>query len=259
MLLWAYCQTNNLLYLILQVQKKYDFRTINHPLPPQFLVHSLYGEEFILTICFNIGLLLFLCIFMTGPSQERVNGSKHLQGLCGANMSSFWVSHFLFDAFLSVFVNVDIILLLFLSEVEFLADQKSYLHTLLALNVYCWAVVPLVYLASFFCDSPTSGLAKTIIINLLLGQFLHSYSTYLAFNFGNATVTIWAEMRIIWRADSDVCDCCIDGAVVWGWSKSFERLRESNVWASGRLCPSFRLLQISYAVLLKSRNGRSMP
>lgn len=101
--------------------------------------------------------------------QEKVSKAKLLQFVSGVNVSSFWITSFLFD-FLTYIATAIIILL---TIVAFQEEGWSTVHDLMpafvALILFGFSMLPITYLMSRFFSIPSSGFVRMTIFYIFTG------------------------------------------------------------------------------------------
>ncbi|CAL8304084.1 unnamed protein product [Merluccius merluccius] len=111
---------------------------------------------------------------------ERSIKSKHVQQVSGVYLSNFWFSALLWDL---VNFLLPCLLMLVVFQVfavkAFVADGHL-VDVLLLLLLYGWAVVPLMYLLSFFFSTAATAYTRLTIFNIISGT-----ATFLAVNIMN--------------------------------------------------------------------------
>ena len=102
--------------------------------------------------------------------KERVTKAKHLQFVSGVNFVTFWLANLFWD-FINFLVPCAGILLTFLifHEEGFIsAEQQG--RFILVFFLYGWAMLPLMYLLSFFFSIPATGFTRVTMFNIFTGM-----------------------------------------------------------------------------------------
>jgi ATP-binding cassette subfamily A (ABC1) protein 3 len=102
--------------------------------------------------------------------KERVTKAKHLQFVSGVNFVTFWLANMVWD-FINFLVPCAGILLTFLifNEEGFIsAEQQG--RFILVFFLYGWAMLPLMYLLSFFFSIPATGFTRVTMFNIFTGM-----------------------------------------------------------------------------------------
>ena len=102
--------------------------------------------------------------------KERVTKAKHLQFVSGVNFVTFWLANLFWD-FINFLVPCAGILLTFLifNEEGFIsAEQQG--RFILVFFLYGWAMLPLMYLLSFFFSIPATGFTRVTMFNIFTGM-----------------------------------------------------------------------------------------
>ena len=124
----------------------------------------------ILGIFVIIGLCFIPACFVVYLVEERITKSKHLQFVSGVNPTIFWLSCYTWD-FLSFIFSIILLLGVF-----FIFQEKAFvgpgnigcLITLLVL--FSTAIIPLMYLASFWFKEPATAFVLVIVVNFFIGS-----------------------------------------------------------------------------------------
>lgn len=131
------------------------------------------GNNLGFQLAFNVGFAMafvasFYIIFYI---KERTTKSKLLQFVSGVNVVSYWLTAFLWDYL--IFIGISILLIGTIGA--FQEDGYKTFHDLslmlLILLFFGFAVLPLIYVASFTFGSPASGFTKMSIFFIFMGKF----------------------------------------------------------------------------------------
>nr|CAH8833395.1 unnamed protein product [Trichobilharzia regenti] len=148
---------------------------INYPLTlPKGYVGRGLPKELLFDLTLSIFTLLSLSFipasFITFLVKEKSTGSKHLQYVSGLNPYVYWLSVYLWDI-------LNYALCAFLCILVFIAFQKvAYIDLevigsfILLILLYGLAVTPMLYVTTFFIQSPSTALVILSIFNLLTGS-----------------------------------------------------------------------------------------
>jgi len=137
--------------------------SVNHPLP---LTNQQSIEiQTTLSVLASLFLLIPYCYipgaFVVFLVKERVSKSKHLQLVSGVNLSSYWVSAYLWDLSLFLFLSVLIILVFLIygndSAVVFVGTIESLVATFALTFGYGLSSLPFAYLLSRSFDNHSSA------------------------------------------------------------------------------------------------------
>ena len=137
--------------------------SVNHPLP--LTTQQSIEIQTTLSVLASLFLLIPYCYipaaFIVFLVKERVSKSKHIQLVSGVNVSSYWISAYLWD--LSLFFGLSVlIILVFLiygreSAAVFVGDTESLLATFVLTFGYGLASLPFAYLLSRFFSNHSSA------------------------------------------------------------------------------------------------------
>nr|XP_061805523.1 phospholipid-transporting ATPase ABCA3-like [Nerophis lumbriciformis] len=124
---------------------------------------------FVIAINLMYGMASLTSTFALLLVTESAIKSKHVQKVSGVYLSNFWFSALLWDM-----VNFLLPCLLMLTVfqafgVEAFIKDNRLVDVLLMLLLYGWAVVPLMYLLSFFFSSAATAYTRLTIFNMISG------------------------------------------------------------------------------------------
>ena len=148
----------------------YSIQATNDPLPPSSVVVNTFGEEFVLTICLGVGLLLTLALCGLWPAQELNSGARELQRLWGASGLLFWLPHLLLDLGWVSAVHLLVALALQSSEPAFFTQPSCVVDTSLLMTLQAVALLPLVYIAALCFQRPIAVVTKLTLLNITFSQ-----------------------------------------------------------------------------------------
>lgn len=124
---------------------------------------------------FNIALnLLFAMAFLASTFSilavsERAVQAKHVQFVSGVHVATFWLSALLWDL-LSFLIPALLLLVVFKAfDVHAFTRDGHLADALLLLMLYGWAIIPLMYLLSFFFSAAATAYARLTVFNILSG------------------------------------------------------------------------------------------
>uniref|UniRef100_A0A8C8T3P5 ATP-binding cassette, sub-family A member 3 n=1 Tax=Peromyscus maniculatus bairdii TaxID=230844 RepID=A0A8C8T3P5_PERMB len=100
---------------------------------------------------------------------ERAVRAKHVQFVSGVRVATFWLSALLWDL-ISFFIPSLLLLVVFQAfDVHAFTRDGHLGDLLLLLMLYGWAIIPLMYLMSFFFSAASTAYARLTIFNILSG------------------------------------------------------------------------------------------
>ncbi|KAB0401470.1 hypothetical protein E2I00_009254 [Balaenoptera physalus] len=124
---------------------------------------------------FDIALnLLFAMAFLSSTFSilavsERAVQAKHVQFVSGVHVATFWLSALLWDL-MSFLVPSLLLLVVFKAfDVHAFTQEGHVADALLLLMLYGWAIIPLMYLMSFFFSGAATAYTRLTIFNILSG------------------------------------------------------------------------------------------
>ena len=108
--------------------------------------------------------------FVTPLVRERESGSKQMQFTSGVGQVAYWLANWAWDLALHVFVTgCSLVIFKLEGRHEFMGTPEALGGTTLLLLCFGLAVVPLASAASFFFETPSSGLIVMIAFHFLTG------------------------------------------------------------------------------------------
>uniref|UniRef100_A0A3B4B911 ABC transporter domain-containing protein n=1 Tax=Periophthalmus magnuspinnatus TaxID=409849 RepID=A0A3B4B911_9GOBI len=146
-----------------------SIQTNNNPMPrnmSEMAKSELRGQtSFAIAINLMYGMASLSSTFALLLVTESAIKSKHVQKVSGVYLSNFWFSALLWD--LINFLLPCLLILCF--GVKAFTVHYHLVDVLLILLLYGWAIVPLMYLLSFFFSTPASAFTRLTIFNVITG------------------------------------------------------------------------------------------
>ncbi|XP_066910613.1 phospholipid-transporting ATPase ABCA3-like [Clytia hemisphaerica] len=146
--------------------------TINFPLPPnsdqknQQNNQNAVGFQVAFNLCF--GMAFLASSFIIFLVQERASKAKHLQFVSGVDPISYWTSSYLWDM-INFLIPTAFVLILFAVFKQADFDDERLGYVALILILYGWAIIPLMYIFSFFFTVPSTAFTRMTILNVCTG------------------------------------------------------------------------------------------
>ncbi|XP_064227202.1 retinal-specific phospholipid-transporting ATPase ABCA4 isoform X1 [Aotus nancymaae] len=123
----------------------------------------------LVAICVIFSMSFVPASFVLYLIQERVNKSKHLQFISGVSPTTYWVTNFLWDI-MNYTVSAALVVGIFIGFQKKAYTSPENLPALVALLLlYGWAVIPMMYPASFLFDVPSTAYVALSCANLFIG------------------------------------------------------------------------------------------
>ncbi|PNJ55329.1 ABCA4 isoform 2 [Pongo abelii] len=123
----------------------------------------------VVAICVIFSMSFVPASFVLYLIQERVNKSKHLQFISGVSPTTYWVTNFLWDI-MNYSVSAGLVVGIFIGFQKKAYTSPENLPALVALLLlYGWAVIPMMYPASFLFDVPSTAYVALSCANLFIG------------------------------------------------------------------------------------------
>nr|KAF6442985.1 ATP binding cassette subfamily A member 4 [Molossus molossus] len=123
----------------------------------------------VVAICVIFAMSFVPASFVLYLIQERVNKAKHLQFVSGVSPITYWLTNFLWDI-TNYAVSAALVVGIFAGFQKKAYTSPSTLPALVALlMLYGWAVIPMMYPASFLFDVPSTAYVALSCANLFIG------------------------------------------------------------------------------------------
>ncbi|KAF0872871.1 ABCA4 protein, partial [Crocuta crocuta] len=123
----------------------------------------------VVAICVIFAMSFVPASFVLYLIQERVNKAKHLQFVSGVSPVTYWLTNFLWDI-LNYTVSAALVVGIFIGFQKKAYTSPENLPALVALlMMYGWAVIPMMYPASFLFDVPSTAYVALSCANLFIG------------------------------------------------------------------------------------------
>ncbi|XP_048208118.1 retinal-specific phospholipid-transporting ATPase ABCA4 [Perognathus longimembris pacificus] len=123
----------------------------------------------VVAICVIFAMSFVPASFVLYLIQERVNKAKHLQFVSGVSPTTYWLTNFLWDI-INYAVSAGLVVGIFIGFQKKAYTSPQNLPALVALlMLYGWAVIPMMYPASFLFDVPSTAYVALSCANLFIG------------------------------------------------------------------------------------------
>uniref|UniRef100_A0A8C5L437 P-type phospholipid transporter n=2 Tax=Jaculus jaculus TaxID=51337 RepID=A0A8C5L437_JACJA len=123
----------------------------------------------VVAICVIFAMSFVPASFVLYLIQERVTKAKHLQFISGVSPTTYWLTNFLWDM-LNYAVSAGLVVGIFIGFQKKAYTSPENLPALVALlMLYGWAVIPMMYPASFLFDVPSTAYVALSCANLFIG------------------------------------------------------------------------------------------
>uniref|UniRef100_A0A8D2AMA5 ATP binding cassette subfamily A member 4 n=1 Tax=Sciurus vulgaris TaxID=55149 RepID=A0A8D2AMA5_SCIVU len=123
----------------------------------------------VVAICVIFAMSFVPASFVLYLIQERVNKAKHLQFVSGVSATTYWMTNFLWDI-MNYAVSAGLVVGIFMGFQKKAYTSPRSLPALIALlMLYGWAVIPMMYPASFLFDVPSTAYVALSCANLFIG------------------------------------------------------------------------------------------
>ncbi|KAK4876911.1 hypothetical protein RN001_009417 [Aquatica leii] len=157
-----------------EVSNEHYIQIRNHPLKFTIntkLTNLLRGRNMGFQIAFNIGFSMafvssFYIMFYV---RERVTKSKHLQFVSGVKVLAFWAPSYLCDFLTFTFTSFCIIFTLLVFQEQGFTSAAELCRTFSVLLYFGFCMLPMMYLASYLFDIPSTGYTRMTLVNIFTG------------------------------------------------------------------------------------------
>ncbi|XP_023383901.1 retinal-specific ATP-binding cassette transporter [Pteropus vampyrus] len=123
----------------------------------------------VVAICVIFAMSFVPASFVLYLIQERVNKAKHLQFVSGVSPITYWLTNFLWDI-VNYAVSAALVVGIFIGFQKKAYTSPNNLPALVALlMLYGWAIIPMMYPASFLFDVPSTAYVALSCANLFIG------------------------------------------------------------------------------------------
>ncbi|XP_075472553.1 retinal-specific phospholipid-transporting ATPase ABCA4 isoform X2 [Ascaphus truei] len=154
--------------------EEFGITTMNHPLN---LTKDQLSEVTVLTtsvdvvvaICVIFAMSFIPASFVLYLIQERVSNAKHLQFVNGVTPTVYWLTNFTWDI-ANYAISVVMVVVIFIGFEKRAYTSFSNLPAFIALLFfYGWAVIPMMYPASYLFNVPSTAYVALSCMNLFIG------------------------------------------------------------------------------------------
>ncbi|XP_076811813.1 phospholipid-transporting ATPase ABCA1-like isoform X2 [Clavelina lepadiformis] len=150
----------------------YGIVVVNHPFNISSSLldfDAIYKSIAIMTVSVIFALSFIPASFVLFLIEEKVTKSKHLQFVSGVNQSVYWIANFMWDM-VNYCVSVFILILTFLAfDAKAYVSEQNFPSFLYLLLLYGFAIIPTIYVASFFFETPSTAYIVLTCVNLSIG------------------------------------------------------------------------------------------
>ncbi|XP_072824279.1 retinal-specific phospholipid-transporting ATPase ABCA4 isoform X2 [Vicugna pacos] len=144
----------------------------------------------VVAICVIFAMSFVPASFVLYLIQERVNKARHLQFISGVSPTTYWLTNFLWDI-MNYSVSAALVVGIFIGFQKKAYTSPDSLPALVALlMLYGWAVIPMMYPASFLFDVPSTAYVALSCANLFIG-INSSAITFILELFENNGTLLW--------------------------------------------------------------------
>jgi ATP-binding cassette subfamily A (ABC1) protein 3 len=132
--------------------------------------------------------------------KERVSKAKLLQFVSGINVVMYWLTAFLWDYLLYIFIAFCITATIGAFQQDGFSTFEELGRTFMILLCFGFAVLPVVYVSAIFFSAPATGFTKMSIIFIFLGVAMYTVVFSMKFDGFNlkhvATTLTWIFLAV---------------------------------------------------------------
>ena len=153
----------------------YSIETTNHPrhvdgLPSRAAEIAKPTQGMLIIFGLVMALPVAIASYVIFTVKERALGAKDAHFISGLRIPIYWAAMFACDNLVYMASVVLIICMFFAYDVQAFIASESLLATVLMFLLYGWAILPMMYAASFMFHSPGVAMTWTTIFNLVSGE-----------------------------------------------------------------------------------------
>lgn len=154
----------------------YSVHVTNFPLPFRIestmsLLMMAQNMGFQLATNISFAMAFVSAFYIMFYIKERVSKAKLLQYVSGLNVSSFWLTSFIFD-YATFFLNcIVIILVLAMFQEDGWSTVDELMSGFLTLIIFGFAMLPISFLSSHLFSEPSTGFVRMTIIYVFTGKY----------------------------------------------------------------------------------------
>lgn len=123
--------------------------------------------------------------------QERVTRSKLLQVLSGVNKFVYWIVSFMFDYVLFLLIVIAYQGVLAIFNKEGFSTFEEHMRFFIIFLIFGFSMLPMTYVGSFLFSTPSTGLNRLVLINMVSGTFF--FLAYFILNLEILDLKEWAN------------------------------------------------------------------
>ncbi|GLH10706.1 Multidrug resistance protein homolog 49 [Gryllus bimaculatus] len=147
---------------------------VNSPLPytsESQAIMLMNGNNMGFQIAFNIGfsMAFVAAYYIMFPIKERMSKAKHLQFVSGVDVLVFWIVNITCDGLSFLLPSLGVIITLAGFQEDGFATTEELGRIFVILVFFGWAMIPLMYLASYLFTIPASGYTRMTMFNIFAG------------------------------------------------------------------------------------------
>ena len=153
----------------------YSIETTNHPrhvegLPSRAGEIAKPTQGMLIIFGLVMALPVAIASYVIFTVKERALGAKNAHFISGLRIPIYWAAMFACDYLVYIASVVLIICMFFAYDIQAFIASESLFATVLMFLLYGWAILPMMYAASFMFKSPGIAMTWTTIFNLVTGE-----------------------------------------------------------------------------------------
>ncbi|KAF5294595.1 hypothetical protein FQA39_LY13354 [Lamprigera yunnana] len=157
-----------------EVSSEHNIQIYHHPIP--FSIESKFKDLYSLSnigyqLAFNLGFSMALvsAFYVMFYIRERSSKFKHLQFVSGVEVLSFWIPSFVCDMLTFVLTSTAVIITLVVFQEDGFKTGAELGRIFAIMLAFSFGSLPMMYLASYLCNVPSSGYTKVGLFNIIFG------------------------------------------------------------------------------------------
>lgn len=155
---------------------EYNIKVTNSPLP--FRVESrismlMAGNNMGFQLATNISFAMAFVssFYLLFYIRERVSKAKLLQFVSGLNVSTFWITSFIFDFVTYIITAFILIITLIAFQEEGWSTIKDLTPAFVTLMIFGFSMLPITFVSSLLFSIPSTGFVRMTIAFIFTGKF----------------------------------------------------------------------------------------
>lgn len=158
----------------------YSIEVVNSPLPfrvestmSMLMAGNNMGFQLATNISFSMAFVssFYLMFYI----KERVSKAKLLQFVSGLNVSTFWITSFIFDFVTYILTALVLVITLIAFQEEGWSSINDLMPAFVSLVVFGFSMLPMTFVSSLLFSIPSTGFVRMTIFFIFTGKKLNFY------------------------------------------------------------------------------------